>query len=1172
MGISTNLVSGLSSGFDWRSMIDQLIAIEHKRVDLVEDQISEYESELSAWQSFNTSLLSLKTAAEGLKDTEDFYLYSSSMSTDDTDVDAEDLLSVSSSSTAAPGTYAIKVTNLAKAQKLSSNPFTSRTAELGSNYAGDITINGKVVTISATDTLSDVAYIINSANTGTEPSKATASIVNYGTNDYRLILTGDTTGADGISLLNGSSTNLVQKFGWKDNETAAIKNSITDGAQSDRFTTHNVAIKSLLGLSTGEVSTGTLKIEGIAVTIDLSSDSLTDIKTAINDEGIAGVTASIISQTEDGSTYYRLQIDGTQTFVDENNILNTLGVLDHNSADVTGKVSGNAMTSEGASITPDTLLVDIDGYNTFTAGGSPGGDYITLTGDDTDGIAVGPIIFNISSSTTAQDFLDEIETRYGDVIAYITSEGKIRVDDLTGGANLDVNLADHIHDGNSSLEFVNLDASFADGSSRKREIIAGEDATVEIDGVEVTDSTNVIDDVIAGVTLNLATEDNTTTVSLNIERDISAVKTNIQGFVSNYNTVMSYINTQFTYDEDSEETGGVLFGDSTLRSVKSDMTSLISEGVWGVDSDFSVLSLVGVSMDSDLLLSIDDSTLTGYLQTNFTDMMSLFVGQGTSSSSAISYVGHSRDSQAGEYDIHINRAATRGTETGSIDLSAGGADETLTITQGNSTAVVTITNGMTTDDIVNEINTNLDTEYTQAVVGDSQVYSDNTQTNEITSETTWDTLYDSGGGQLIFNDSDTITFSGTSRNGSAISGNYEIGIASSDKVQGLLSAIEDAFQSKATASIDTSGRIIVTDIYSGTSQLSIDSINHTGEGAFFGTIDVTSGAGDGSEQGRYTMDITALDDGSDHLVLRSDNYGNTSFTISQDTTDNNYNFIRNTTSVNTTDSTSGTVNISESTAWNDISGASLAVGDKIVIGGLDRDGVTPISGTYTINNLTDPISGLLTEIETAYSIPAATTVEAFIRDGKIYIEDTTATGSSSITLTLTPSYDGGGSGLSLGTFDQTTERDLDLGLINESITGQDVAGTINGETATGSKRLLTGDDDNINTDGLAIEYTGTSNDIDAGTIKLTLGIAELLERALYNITDSVDGYLTFKQDSLQGRVSDLGDQVEIMEARLDRKMESMINRFVAMELSMSRIQNQGDWLSGQISAAYSGWV
>ncbi len=1170
MSLSTNLISGLSSGLDWRTMIDQLIAIEHKRVDLVEDEKSQYEAKLSEWQSVNSKLLSLKTAAEGLKDPEDFYLYTTSMSTNSTTVDADDLIAVTTETTASQGSYTIKITNLASAQKLSSNPFTSQTEALGSSYAGDIIINGRVVTINATDTLADVAATINNVNTGTDPSGVTATVVNYGTNDYRLILTSDSTGEDGISLLNGSSTDLVQKFGWKDSQSAVLKNSITQGAQSDRFTSHNVAIKDLLGLSTGESSTGSLTIGGTAVTIDLSTMSLTDIKNAINNASITGVTASVVSQTVDGSTYYRLQIDGTQTFTDEKNILNTLGILDHNSADVTGKVSENSMTTEGDYISPTTLLKDIDGYNTFTSGGYPGGDYITLTGTDTAGASIGTVYFDITTSTTVQDLLDEIESQYGEVIAYVTSEGKIRVDDLTGGTSLVVNLTDNIQDSNSSLEFVSGDADFGDASVRKREIVAGEDATIEVDGVEVTSSTNNIEGVIEGVTLDLMKEDSNTTLTLNIEHDVEAVKANIQNFVDQYNEVMSYINSQFSYDEEEESTGGILFGDGTLSSVKGDLTSLLTQTIWGVDSDFSILGLVGINLDNDLLLSIDETELTGYLETNFNDVMALFVGQGTTSGSTLEYVGHTRDTEAGEYTVHINRAATQATETGSVDLSSGGADETLTITRGSSTATVTITNGMDLDDIINEINKELDTEYTQTLVGDEQLYSDNAQGNVITSETTWDSIYDSSGSQLSFSDNDIISFSGTARDGTEVSGNYTISDVTSDTVQGLLSAIESAFSNEITASIDTSGRIIITDKYVGSSQLSIDYIRDPAQNAFFGTVDITAGAGDGSQEGRYAMNITAEDDGSNHLVLRSDDYGSITFSISQDVSDGNYDHILYTTTQNTTESSNGTVHVTESTTWDDVYGAGVANNDTITISGKKRDGTDfSTNYTYTISDVeSDTVGGLLTAIESAFSAEG-TTVDAFLREGKIYVEDKTA-GTSSISLTLTPNNEGGGS-LDLGTFDQTTERDLDLGLINGSVTGQDVAGTINGEAATGSGRVLTGDDGNANTDGLSIRYTGTSNGVDAGTIKLTLGVAELFHRALFNITDPYEGYLAFKQDSIQDSIDRLEDQIDEMEDRLDRKTEMMINQFVAMEMALSRMQSQSNWLAGQINASYNGW-
>jgi flagellar hook-associated protein 2 len=132
-------------------------------------------------------------------------------------------------------------------------------------------------------------------------------------------------------------------------------------------------------------------------------------------------------------------------------------------------------------------------------------------------------------------------------------------------------------------------------------------------------------------------------------------------------------------------------------------------------------------------------------------------------------------------------------------------------------------------------------------------------------------------------------------------------------------------------------------------------------------------------------------------------------------------------------------------------------------------------------------------------------------------------------------------------------------------------GTINGEAATGSGQILTGDDDEANVDGLVIKYSGATTGDNVGSVTLTLGTAELFDRALFYITDSFEGYVAFKQDSLQNRIDDLEDDISAMEDRLDRKMELMINRFVIMERALAVMQSQSQWLAGQINATYSGW-
>ena len=1015
MALSTNLVSGLASGFDWRSMIDQLIAIERRPVDLVAEQKTEYETKLSEWQSFNTKLLALKSAAEGLKNPGDFSVFTPRMTTDSGSVEGTDLLSITTSSSALPGSYDIEILALAKAQKLSSAPFYSRNEALGTEYAGDILINGTAINISESDDLTDVRDRINNANTGTDATGVQASIVNYGDNDYRLILTSDATGQQGIGLQNGSASDLVERFGWRD-KTASLKNSITGGAQSDAFSSKTQAIKTLLGLSTTQ--TGTIRINGQDVDIDLASDSLEDIKDKI--DALTGVSASILTTIDSNVTSYKLQIDETQNFEDSQNILETLGILHNGSGDVQGTTSDNAMTTNGEYITSSTMLNAIDGYYDWTSG-----DDITISGTDHDNNAVNGT-FTISSSATVQDLLNEIETLFefngNEISIHVTSEGKIEVADMESGtSSLSVTLTSNITDGDLDWgTFGALD------QVREREIAQGQDASVSVDGVIVTSADNSVADVLPGVILNLLNADENTTITLNIDRDIDSIIDKISSFVTAYNEVSAYISQQQAYDEENESPGGVLFGDGTLSSVKSDLTSILIESVEGVSSDFSILGLAGINLDNEGQLNIDSNKLRGYLGSNFDDIKLLFSANGSASSGTIEYLSHSRTTNAGEHTLNITQAATRSTTTSDTAVAATlGGDETLTITTEGRIADIALTSDMTIVDIINSINAELATIYTESLAGSTAVQASG---YAITAATKWT---DIDGGQLA--NGDVIAFNGTTRHGSSISGSYTISDTSADAVQGLLSEIESLFDDDVTATIDSTGHLVITDKYAGDSQLSL-TFDYTGtlNGVdIFGSVLTSNGGG---QEGRNALEITASTDASNRLVLTHDRYGSShSFTISE-------------------------------------------TSDLLWTGG-----------------------------------------------------------------------------------DQTVAN------------GKDVEGTIHGEAATGSGQTLTGDEGAEDVEGLVINYTGTDTG-EVGNILLTLGVAELFDRALFNITDVYDGYLSFKQESLKNSIDLFDSHIEDMEVRLDLKMENMINKFVAMEVALSKMQSQSQWLSGQIDAIYSGWA
>ncbi|MCD6265407.1 MAG: flagellar filament capping protein FliD [Deltaproteobacteria bacterium] len=1029
MSMSTNLVSGLVSGFDWRSMIDQLIEIEHQRVDLVEDRKSEYESKLTEWQSVNTMLLSLKTAASALSVESAFNVYTSS-ATSNTSKAASDLLTVSTSSTASPGIYEIKVNNLAKSQKLSSKSYSATDTAI-SLSAGDILVSGRVVNIAATDTLADIKNKINAVNTGSSPSNVTANIVQYGTNDYRLVLTNDNTGADGISLLNASSSDILGDLGFIETASGSydIKNSITGGAQSDRFISVNDSIEDLLDLNTPQ-SSATLKIKGENgsdsdnITIDLSAHNLNQIADAINaNKGAANISASVVSETADGNTYYRLQIDGiddTDPFSDNNNIFQTLGLIKGGVGDVVGDVGTNAMTTNGQVITTSTKLVDIDGYLEYTAG-----DQILFEGYDTSGSAVN-YTFSLSDTKTVQDLLNDIESQYGDVTAAVTADGKIQIVDNTtdtpASSNLSVTFTPTIDKGELDFGFTGAAISVI----RDRELVEGKDASIVVDDVTITDPSNTITDVIEGVTLNLVgADDAATTVTVKVERDLSAIKSKIQDMVDSFNTVLGYINTQFSYNDKTDEVGGILFGDGTLASVKSDLINIVTETITGASSDFNKLSLIGITLDltnteegyyQDLTLSIDEDKLTDALETNFDDVRKLFAAFGSSPDANIEYISHTDDTLGGTYDVVITEAATQGTVTGSKALGGDlGEDVTVTIEDFATGRVATVellaADNLDIDDIVNAINSELAEEYTEILTGDNATgYSSSTMFSDITGA----------------DDGDEITFSGTRRSGISVSGSYQIEDAGAETVGDLLEAIEDMFEDEVTASLDANGKIVITDKQAGDSQLTFAINTDSITDLDFGTVSATT-------EGRYAMPITASNDGG-KLVLTHNTYGTGQIAL-----------------------------VSQSSA-------------------------------------TDPLG----------------------------LDDAT------------------------------------------SVWGVNVAGTINSITATGSGQTLTVDSDGNDADGLSISYSGTGTP--ATTFTLTLGIGVLLDRQLGFITDTTDGYVAFKQESLQDSIDSYETRIEQMEAQLNRKMEMMINKFVAMEVALSKIQNQSNWLTGQINASYSGWA
>lgn len=689
---ATGSVSGLSSGLDWQKIIDQLRQLEHKKIDLIENRKKGYGEKLNAWQGINSKLLVLKNAAGTLNQTSHFNLYRTSLSSNTT-AKPEDILSATVGPEASPGTYQIVVNQLASAQKLSSTSYARQTTPL--NLSGDIIVGGRTVKIAATDSLSSIRDKINTVNTGANASKVTASVVNYGTGGYRLILTGEKEGSAGISLLNGGASDLLGLLGFVDASAKTAKNAITGGNKSDAFSAADKAVggADLLNLTGAQSGSVSISINGIvrSVAIGLATDSLNVIRDAIN-TAFSGVftsdPASVVSETVNGTTKYRLLTEGNSlSYIDSNNIMETLGILKRAGVSDEKGVTGDvANTSAGAAIASSTLIKDIDGYNDYVTG-----DTITLTGTSTAGTVVNSV-FTVTDATTVGDLLTAIQTAYGDVTASVTADGKIQiVNNEIGNTDLAVILTPD----KSSLKF-DTDHHFGGLSTlRKRQLQEGTDALLSLDGVTLTQSSNTVENVVPGVTLNLRKADAGTTLTLTIGRDNDGVKKKIEEFVNAYNETMGAINAQLAYNGETKQPGGPLFGESALRTIRSNLNSFVLGRVSGATENISTLGLAGVSLGKDRKLTLDEAKLRSNLETNFEDVKKLFAADWSSSNSHLSYLHHTVNTQPGTYGVQITGVNPLGGHFAEPGDAAGNG-EYLTGISGNAKGLVVRYSGTAT--------------------------------------------------------------------------------------------------------------------------------------------------------------------------------------------------------------------------------------------------------------------------------------------------------------------------------------------------------------------------------------------------------------------------------------------------------------------------------------------
>jgi flagellar hook-associated protein 2 len=185
------------------------------------------------------------------------------------------------------------------------------------------------------------------------------------------------------------------------------------------------------------------------------------------------------------------------------------------------------------------------------------------------------------------------------------------------------------------------------------------DASLTVNGLSITRSTNTITDAVAGVTLNLK-KTGATTIGVTQSTEI---ENKLRAFINAYNAIQEFSNNQYKKDSKNRPTG-VLAGDTTLRNIGQQLRQ--AAGAISNDNGGTLTSLaaIGITRNDTGLLAIDSAAFNDVLKTRPDDVKALLFG--------------STESEEGIFqDVFTTSKGLSDSVTGSVQTSIKGYESSV---------------------------------------------------------------------------------------------------------------------------------------------------------------------------------------------------------------------------------------------------------------------------------------------------------------------------------------------------------------------------------------------------------------------------------------------------------------------------------------------------------------
>jgi flagellar hook-associated protein 2 len=302
-----------------------------------------------------------------------------------------------------------------------------------------------------------------------------------------------------------------------------------------------------------------------------------------------------------------------------------------------------------------------------------------------------------SRNNTLQGLADAVNTSNGEVRASIINDGSatpyrlLLTSSKTGEANA-IAITNNLTSGTGT-----------DINPATVQVQAAADAQVTLGSgsgaLTVSNSTNQLNNLIPGTTLNLNRADTTRPIVVTVTNDVEATVKAAQDFVEAYNGIQDSIRDLTGFDPETKK-AGILQGNRDVAELANDLASAIATTIPGLSPNANRLSSVGMSFDDKGKLLFNKEKFTqvvnGDTGVAIADLKKLFALSGTSDNPGVAFaIGSSKTkpTSGNPYQVNITQPATR-----AIVVATGPPAGTVTVIPANSSLQIKL-NGLVANGI-----------------------------------------------------------------------------------------------------------------------------------------------------------------------------------------------------------------------------------------------------------------------------------------------------------------------------------------------------------------------------------------------------------------------------------------------------------------------------------------